>query len=268
MFVDSHVHLDAPEFDADRVEVIRRAESALITRALVVASTFASKELESVVRLVEQFPWLDVAVGVHPHQAGLSSKEDFERLSRFVKQKQIVAWGEIGLDFHYNHSPRDVQQDVFSQQLRLARDLELPVVIHTREAETETLQALEDDWQDAGLPGVLHCYSGSWELADACLEMGFFVSFSGMLTFPKAAHIREVASRVPLNRLLIETDAPYLAPIPYRGRRNEPAFVVETAKALCQIKEVSLEEIAAVTSANYFNLFRRAQRGSESGEAE
>jgi TatD DNase family protein len=170
----------------------------------------------------------------------------------------VIAWGEIGLDFHYDHSPREVQRDVFARQLRLAAERRLPVIIHTREAEKETLKVLQENWRQPEIGGILHCYSGSLELAQAGLEMGFWVSFSGMLTFQKAHNVREVAQKVPMERLLIETDAPFLAPVPHRGKRNEPSFVVETAKALAELKGTSIEVIGSQTSENYRRLFNQS----------
>ena len=185
----------------------------------------------------------------------LATENDFRLLTDLAGNSKVVAWGEIGLDFHYDHSPRDVQRNVFGKQLGLAREAGLPVIIHTREAESETHETLKSHWHGSGLGGILHCYSGSWELAKACLEMGFLVSFSGMLTFPKAQSVRDVAEKVPMDRLLIETDSPFLAPVPHRGKRNEPAFVVETAKAIARVKGLSVEDVAKTTTANYHRLF-------------
>lgn len=253
MFIDSHAHLDFPEFQNDLVALLERAAEAGIERILTAGSEPGPERLAATVRVAERFPGIDAAIGIHPHEAKLATDADFETLCRLANHPKVVAWGEIGLDYHYDHSPRPTQREVFIRQLDLAREAHLPVILHTREAEEETLELLQSHWR--GQTGVLHCFSGSAELAAACLEMGFWVSFSGMVTFPKAEAIRQVASSIPLDRLLIETDAPYLAPVPHRGRRNEPAFVVETAKMVAKLKGVGLEELGRITSENYYSLF-------------
>lgn len=258
MFIDSHAHLDSSAYDADRPAVVERARSAGVSRVLAIGSGTGPGTLDCAIRLAEAFEGLDASVGIHPHESVLATEEDFILLPRLAENSSVVAWGEIGLDFHYDHSPREVQREVFARQLRLAAERQLPVIIHTRESEVETLKILQENWNSPEVGGILHCYSGSHEFAQAGLEMGFLISFSGMLTFPKAQAIREVALRVPEDRLLIETDAPFLAPVPYRGKRNEPAFVVQTAKALAELKGVSVETIARQTSENYCRLFHLA----------
>ncbi|MBM3801903.1 MAG: TatD family deoxyribonuclease [Acidimicrobiia bacterium] len=258
MFIDSHAHLDSSAYDADRPAVVERARSAGVSRVLAIGSGTGPGTLDCAIRLAEAFEGLDASVGIHPHESVLATEEDFILLPRLAENSSVVAWGEIGLDFHYDHSPREVQREVFARQLRLAAERQLPVIIHTRESEVETLKILQENWNSSEVGGILHCYSGSHEFAQAGLEMGFLISFSGMLTFPKAQAIREVALRVPEDRLLIETDAPFLAPVPYRGKRNEPAFVVQTAKALAELKGVSVETIARQTSENYCRLFHLA----------
>ena len=168
----------------------------------------------------------------------------------------MIAWGEIGLDFHYDNSPREVQMDVFQWQLRLARELSLPVIIHTREAETETADILKSHCGDSNLPGIMHCFSGSAELAQKAIELGFSISFSGIITFKKAEDLRSVAKQVPLDRLLIETDCPFLAPIPFRGKRNEPAYVVEVARCLAELHGLELGELAKITTNNFAKIFK------------
>jgi TatD DNase family protein len=257
MFIDSHAHLDSADFDADRPAVIERAKAAEVTRVLAIGSGTGPGTLDCAIKLAEAFEGLDASIGIHPHEAALATEEDFRLLAELAQHPAVIAWGEIGLDFHYDHSPREVQRFVFARQLRLAAERQLPVIIHTREAEEETLKLLKEDWGQAEIGGILHCYSGSLELVQAGLEMGFLVSFSGMLTFPKAQNVREVAQKVPMERLLIETDAPFLAPVPHRGKRNEPAFVVETAKAMAELKETSVETIGRQTSENYRRLFKQ-----------
>ena len=257
MFIDSHAHLDSADFDADRPAVIERAKTAGVTRVLAIGSGTGPGTLDCAIKLAEAFEGLDASIGIHPHEAALATEEDFRLLAELAQHPAVIAWGEIGLDFHYDHSPRDVQREVFARQLKLAAEQELPVILHTREAEEDTLKLLKENWGQPGIGGILHCYSGSLELAQAGLEMGFLISFSGMLTFPKARNVREVAEQVPMERLLIETDAPFLAPVPHRGKRNEPSFVVETAKAMAELKETSVEAIGRQTSENYRRLFKQ-----------
>ncbi len=257
MFIDSHAHLDSADFDSDRPAVIERAKAAGVTRVLAIGSGTGPGTLDCAIKLAEAFDGLDASIGIHPHEAALATEDDFRLLAELAEHPAVIAWGEIGLDFHYDHSPRDVQREVFARQLKLAAERRLPVIIHTREAEEETLKVLQENWGQPEIGGILHCYSGSLELAQAGLEMGFWVSFSGMLTFPKAHNVREVAQEVPMERLLIETDAPFLAPVPHRGKRNEPSFVVETAKVLAQLKGTSIEVIGRQTSENYRRLFNQ-----------
>ncbi len=258
MFIDSHSHLAEAEFESDLPSVLDRARSALVERVLVIGDGADAAKTERAVLLAEREEDLDVAAGIHPHEAGLASEASLENLVRLARSGSLVAWGEIGLDYHYRHSTPEEQEEVFTRQLALAREVELPVVIHTREAEVRTLEILGKHYRSGGPAGVMHCFTGSLAMARSCLEMGFHISFSGMLTFPKAHDIRQVAGAVPMDRLLIETDAPYLAPVPFRGRRNEPAWVVETARALAEVKQVSLEAVAKCTTENYQRLFRPA----------
>lgn len=257
MFVDSHAHIDGPEFDADRDEVIQRARDAGVSAILNVGTGDPhSGALERAVELADKHRNVYAAVGVHPHDARLFDDKAEQRITGLIKQSpRVIAWGEIGLDFHYDNSPRDVQLEVFRRQLQLARDVMLPVIIHTREAEEETVQILKSEWAGCGLPGVMHCFSGSLQLAQQAITLGFYISFSGIITFKKAEDLRAVAKQVPLDRLLIETDCPFLAPVPFRGKRNEPAYVVEVARCLAELRGLSLEEIAQITTANFANLF-------------
>lgn len=257
MFIDSHSHLDDPKFESDFQSVLDRACKAKVEKVLVIGSGVAEAKVESAIALAKKHQWLDVAAGIHPHDAGIASEDNYIELARFAHEGKLVAWGEIGLDFHYNYSTPQVQKEVFIQQLLLAKKFLLPVIIHTREAESETLKILSEYYGESKRQGVMHCYSGSLSMAQRCLEMGFYISFSGILTFTKAHEIRQVAEVVPLDKLLIETDAPYLAPVPYRGKRNEPAFVVEIAKVLASIKNVNIETIARCTRKNYHQLISR-----------
>lgn len=255
MFIDSHAHVDSSEFEPDRAAVLERARVGQVERILVVGSGTGWQAMEAALRLVEKYPFLDLAVGVHPHEAGSATASSLDEVKQIARHPKVVAWGEIGLDFHYDHSPRGVQKNIFSRQLVLAGEHDLPVIIHSREAESETLEILQKHGR-SGRGGVLHCFTGSLALAEECIEMGFMVSFSGMLTFPKAGNIREVAQKLPLERLLIETDSPYLAPVRHRGKRNEPAYVVETARTLADLRSVNLSEIARITTENYRRFFR------------
>lgn len=257
MFVDSHAHIDGEQFDADRGEVVARARAAGVRAILNVGTGDPhSGELERAVAVAESFEGVYAAVGVHPHDAKLYDEAAERRLLALVSRgRPVVAWGEIGLDFHYDHSPRDVQREVFARQLTLARGAGVPVIIHSREADEETAEILRDVYTGAPRGGVMHCFGGGPELAGAALEIGFYISFAGNVTFKKAEPLREVARAVPLERLLVETDCPFLAPVPLRGRRNEPAYVVETARFLASLRGVELEELGRITSENFSRLF-------------
>ena len=262
MFVDSHCHIDGAEYDADRKEVIRRARDAGVTTMLNVGTGDPhSGAFERAVELAEKHTDIYAAVGVHPHDAKLFTDRAEQRLLDLVKQgRRVIAWGEIGLDYHYDHSPRDVQRKVFERQLRLARLLELPVVIHSREANADTIAILREELAGYERGGVLHCFGGSLEMATSAIDLGFFISFAGNLTFQKAEDLRSIARQLPLDRLLIETDCPYLTPVPFRGKRNEPARVVETARCLAELHGRELEEIGHITGENFGKLFRVATR--------
>jgi TatD DNase family protein len=253
MFVDSHAHIDGPEFDTDRDEVIERARAAGVTTILNVGTGDPhSGAFERAIELGRRYESLYTAIGTHPHDARFYDDAAEQKTKQLLKSgERVVAWGEIGLDFHYDNSPRDVQIDVFKRQLRAARDCKLPVIVHTREAETETIEILKSDYEGAKRRGVFHCFSGSRDLAMHALDLGFMISFSGIVTFRKAEDLRDVAKAVPLDRLLIETDCPFLTPVPYRGKRNEPAYVVEVARCIADLHGLPLEEVAAVTTENF-----------------
>jgi TatD DNase family protein len=254
MFIDSHAHIDGREFDADRDAVIERAQAAGVSAILNVGTGDPhSGALERAVELGQRHENIYTALGTHPHDARLYDESAEEKIRNLIKSERVIAWGEIGLDFHYDNSPRDVQLEVFKRQLRAARECDLPVVIHTREAEAETIEILKSEYDGRG---IFHCFSGSLELAQNALELDFLISFSGIVTFKKAEELRAVAKQVPLDRLLIETDCPYLAPIPYRGKRNEPAYVVEVARCLAGIHDISIEHMAQQTSDNFRRFFR------------
>ena len=257
MFIDSHAHIDGSEFEADREEVLERAEAAGISVILNVGTGDPhSDAFERAIELGRKHDNILTAIGVHPHDARLYDDEAEEKIKTLIRSERVLAWGEIGLDFHYDNSPRGVQVEVFKRQLRAARECDLPVIIHTREAESETIEILRSEYAGADRGGIFHCFSGSMELAQEALNLGFMISFSGILTFKKAGELREVAKHVPLARMLIETDCPYLSPIPYRGKRNEPAYVVEVARCLGELYDVELEAMASLTSDNFRRLFR------------
>jgi TatD DNase family protein len=256
MLVDSHCHIDMPQFDDDRDEVVARAREAGIREMLVVGE-FDGEGGQRRALDVAQSLGLPVSAGIHPHQAKLSDEAMYEELRTLAREKRIVAVGEVGLDFHYDYSPRPQQREVFRKQVRLAREVGLPLIVHTREADEESAALLEEEGaKEVG--GVIHCFTGGHELARRALALGFYVSFSGIVAFPRSEVIQEVAREVPLDRLLVETDSPFLAPPPHRGKRNEPAFVVEVARKVASVRGTSVEEVAAAAVANYARLFSRS----------
>src|SRR5947209_12069210 len=256
-FVDSHCHIDGPEYDADREEVIARARDARVTTMLNVGTGDPhSGAIERAVDLAETHEGIYAAIGVHPNDAKVFDNAAEQRLLDLARESErVIAWGEIGLDYHYDHSPRDVQREVFKRQLGLARELNLPVVIHSREADADAISILREALTGYQRGGVMHCFGGSLPMAEAAIELGLFISFAGNLTFKKAEALRDVARQLPLDRLLIETDCPYLTPVPFRGKRNEPARVVETARCLAGLHRRTIDEIGSITTNNFTQLF-------------
>jgi len=261
MFVDSHAHIDGEEFDADRVEVVERARAAGVRAILNVGTGDPhGGSFERAVAVAEEFEGVYAAAGVHPHDARLYDDAAEKRLLEVLRSSgRVVALGEIGLDYHYDNSPREVQREVFRRQLRLARDEGLPVIIHTREADEDTAKIMSEELTGRGTRGVMHCFGGGPALAESALALGFYISFAGNVTFKKADALREVALAVPTERLLVETDCPYLSPVPLRGRRNEPAHVVETVRFLAELRGTTPEELGRVTSENFYGLFTKAR---------
>jgi TatD DNase family protein len=246
--IDSHCHINDKQFDADREAAIERALSAGVGHMMVIdAPEFA-----------EAHECMYATIGVHPHEASKATEDSFARVREMTRHPKVRAVGEIGLDYHYDFSPRDVQMDVFRRQIEIAHEAELPIVIHTREAWEDTLQTIE---RTGGLPhgGIMHCFTGDAAQARQAVEMGFHLAFGGVLTFPKAESVREAARFAPEDRLLVETDCPYLAPVPNRGKRNEPAFVVEVARRLAEVRGTTLEAIAEVTTRNFGRLCLRRE---------
>lgn len=261
MYIDSHAHLEGRKFDADREQVITRARQAGVETIVAIGNGNGPGSLDCGIKLAEQHDFMYATTGIHPHEAELANDAAFEEMERLSKHPKIIAWGEIGLDYFYDHSPRDVQKKVFIQQLELARTARLPIVIHCRPSDhsenawDDCLAILEEQWSSSGLGGILHCFTGTVEHAKRALHFGFMISFAGNVTFPKAQNIRDAAVQVPLDRMLIETDSPYLAPIPHRGTRNEPAFVVETARQIGELRGLSGEDIGFKTTENFNRFF-------------
>lgn len=255
MLTDSHCHLDDKRFEGDLEEVLARAEAAGVTRMLTIGTGDGPPGIDCAVRIAERYPQVLASIGVHPHDAAKVTPQTFDHLRALARHPKVVAFGEIGLDYHYDFSPRELQREVFTEQLKLARELELPIVIHTRDAWDDTLAVLKRNPLNAG--GIMHCFSGNALQAEQALALGLHLSFGGVVTFKTAEPMREAARVTPDDRLLIETDAPYLAPIPYRGKRNEPAFMTETAKRLADVRGTTPERIAEITRNNFDNLCRR-----------
>jgi len=259
MFIDSHCHLADETFATDLDDVVARAKGAGVQRVLVILEGGNAKEIDQAARLEALWPDTRFAVGVHPHQAHEFS-DDPPRAVAVVREQlrstpAARAVGEIGLDYHYDFSPRDVQQAVFRGQLRLARELDRPVVVHTREADEDTIAILREEG-GGQVRGVLHCFTGNDALAAAGLDLGLYISLAGIITFPRAGDLRETVRRVPVDRLLTETDSPFLAPVPFRGKRNEPAYVARVVETLADLHGIAPPEMAARTAANFHTLFR------------
>lgn len=254
--IDSHAHLEFPQFDEDRPAVLDRARAAGVEILLAIGSGTGPDRLNAAIPFAEENDWIYATVGIHPHEAKLATEEHFHRLDDLTRHPRVIGWGEIGLDYYYDHSPREVQQEVFRRQLTQARAAKLPIIIHCRDAWTDCLDMLELDWRPSGLGGILHCFTGTLDDARRGLDMGFMISFAGNVTYPKMQHLRDVARELPLERLLTETDSPFLPPQGKRGKRNEPAFVVEVAQALANVRNLASDEIAATTAANFRNFFR------------
>lgn len=251
MLADSHAHIDDERFDADRDEVVARALAAGVSLIVNIGADMASSARS--VALAEKYPGIYAAVGMHPHDSQDMKENDYRQLEQWANHPKVVAIGEIGLDYHYDLSPRSVQKEVFLRQLDLARKTGKPFIIHEREAHADMLDIIR--YAARGLNGVFHCFSGSVETAREYLKMGFYISVAGPVTFPKSVKTKEVAKAVPLDRLLVETDSPYLTPQPFRGKRNEPAYVRLVAEEIANLRDISLAELAEATTANVRRLF-------------
>lgn len=258
IFVDSHCHIDGPEFDADRDEVVQRAVDAGVRLMLNVATGDPTTgDLERGVAVANRYDPVYAAVGVHPHDAKHYDDAIEQRISDLIaSNEKVIAWGEIGLDFHYDHSPRDVQTHVFRRQIRSARKLDVPIIVHSRSANDETVQILQEECADDFRGGIMHCFGGTLEMIRDLVPMGFLISWAGNVTFKKADDLRAVAEEMQADRMLIETDCPFLTPEPHRGKRNEPAMVVETAKFLADLTGVETESFADRTTRNFLDFFK------------
>jgi TatD DNase family protein len=265
MFTDSHAHLDGERFDADREQVIARAREAGVQTIVAIGNGDGPGQVDCGIRLAEKYEFIYATLGIHPHEARLANETAYQNMERLARHAKVIAWGEIGLDYFYDHSPRDVQKSVFARQMELAAAAKLPIVIHCRpsqgsdDAWEDCLGLMQERWALHGIGGILHCFTGNWAQAKRALDMGFMISFAGNVTFPKAQPIRDAALQVPLDRMLIETDAPYLAPVPHRGKRNEPAFVIETARKLGELRGLSWEDIGEQTTRNFYKFFKLAE---------
>ena len=249
--IDSHCHLDSTEFDADRDETIQRALAAGVEHMLNIGTGNGPPDLEAGVRLADKYPAFFATVGIHPHDAAKAGPGDYRRIADLLAHPKVIAVGEIGLDYHYDFAPREAQKSAFIEQMSIAAPAGKPIVIHTREAWQDTVALLEKYWTPHGIGGIMHCFSGGPEEAQRALELGFYLSFGGILTFPKAAQVHAAAKAAPRDRILLETDAPYLAPVPKRGKRNEPALMVHTARKLADLRGESFEDVCRVTSENF-----------------
>lgn len=257
MLIDSHCHIDGKQFDADRDEVVQRAKDAGVAAMLNVGTGDPNTEdFRRAVAVAEKYDSVYASVGVHPHDAKLYDDKAEAHLVSLVKSsKKVIAWGEIGLDYYYDHSPRDVQVAVLRRQIRTAREVNLPILIHSRDADDETVAILTEECSYDGFRGIMHCFGGTPQMAKDLMSIGFLISFAGNVTFKKAENLREAARVVPLDKLLVETDCPFLTPIPFRGRRNEPALVVHTVNFLAQLLSIEPQLLASATTENFMRFF-------------
>ena len=265
--IDSHAHIDFPQFAEDRDAMLARARAAGVTTLLAIGSGPGPEKLDAAIPFAEQHDWIYATVGTHPHEAKELTPAHLEQLARLAQHPRVIAYGEIGLDYFYDHSPREVQQRVFREQMDVAARAKLPIVIHCRDAWTDCLDMLEKNWRPTGLGGILHCFTSTLEDAKRGLDIGFLISFAGNSTYPKAQNLRDVAKALPLENILIETDSPFLAPQPYRGKRNEPAYVGEVAKAIASVRNLAADEVAAATAENFRRVFQLADAGARRAEA-
>ena len=261
--IDSHAHVDVSDFDADREAMLDRARAAGVGTILAIGNGPELEKLGAAAHYAEKYDWIYAAAGIHPHEAQHATEAHYAELDRLAANPRLLAWGEIGLDYHYDHSPRDIQQRVFRRQMELARAARRPIIIHCREAWPDCLGILAEDWKSSGLGGIFHCFGGTLEEARLGMDMGFLISFAGNVTYPKAQNLRDVAREIPLDCMLLETDSPFLAPQTQRGRRNEPAYVAEVARTIGNVRDLPANQVAEITTANFRRFFGLAH--SESG---
>jgi len=256
MLIDSHVHLDDERYNPDRAEIFKRAEEAGVEAFVTIGCDLATSR--AAVELADRHAGVYATIGVHPHEVKHIEDSWYQEFQKLAQHPKVVGYGEIGLDFHYDHSPREIQRQRFREQIQLAHELQLPIVVHTREAQDDTITILREE-HATNIGGVIHCFSGDASLANKALELGFYISFSGIITFRNASELREIVRTVPDDRLLIETDAPYLTPVPYRGKRNESAYIKQVAEKVAEVKEganpEAFERIAEITATNAKRLF-------------
>jgi len=257
--IDSHCHLDFPDFADELDAVVERASAAGVERIVTIGTKVGTTG--QLVEIAERHKGVFFTVGTHPHEAARPDAEDYDAMRRFAAHEKCVGIGEAGLDYHYNFAPPELAKLVFRGQIALARELALPLVVHTREAEDDTAAILTDEMGKGGFSAIMHCFTSSRALAEAALGLGFMISFSGVVTFKNSGDLRAIARDAPLDRILIETDAPYLAPAPYRGKRNEPAYVAETARVVADAKGLAIDEIAEATRANALRIFPKLNGG-------
>jgi TatD DNase family protein len=260
MLIDSHCHLDFPDFAPELDAVVARAGAAGVGHMVTICTRV--RRHAQVLAVAERFPTVTCSVGTHPHHAHEELDITVEDLIAHTRHPKVVALGEAGLDYHYDNSPRDAQSQGFRTHIAAARATQLPLVIHTREADADCARILEDEMGKGAFPAVLHCYTGGPELARRAVALGCYIGFTGIVTFKNSAALRAIAAELPADRFLVETDAPYLAPLPYRGKRNEPSYVVEVAKVLADVRGVSFEEISRQTTENFFKLFGKVPRAA------
>lgn len=254
--VDSHCHLNYPDFQEDLDAVVANASEHGVKYMQTICTKIS--EFMEVRSVAERYDNIWCSVGIHPHEAGKESISMSE-LTQLACHEKVIGIGETGLDYFYEHSPREKQQESFRTHIAVSRDMGLPLIVHTRDADEDTIAILRDEMKKGVFPGLIHCFSSSHELAVAAMEMGFYISISGIVTFKKALELQESVRQIPLEKILVETDAPYLAPIPFRGKRNEPAYTRHTAEMVAELKGISVEEVAEVTTRNFFELFSKAK---------
>jgi TatD DNase family protein len=262
MLVDSHCHLDFKDFDGELDAVVQRARDRGVGTMVTICTRVS--EFERVRRIAERYENVYCSVGIHPHEAASEPDTDVDQLVELADHPKVVGIGEAGLDFYYDHSPRERQREVFLTHIEAAKRTGLPLIVHSRNADPETVDMLGDNAEAGRLRGVIHCFSSTAHLSDNAVKIGFFISFSGIVTFKNAVELREIAGEIPIDRLLVETDSPYLAPVPHRGKRNEPSFVADTAAFLAGLRAMTPEDLAAQTTANFFQLFTKARRPAQS----